>query len=293
MLYICPTPIGNLKDITLRVLEVLGSVDVVACEDTRHTGRLLAHHGIKTRLLTFQEHNEERRLGTILPLLREGKDVALVSDAGMPGLSDPGFTLVRACAAEGLPVTVLPGASAIDTALVASGLPTDRFTFAGFVPRGRAKLVAFLEGAGAAGGCVVAFESGRRLGTTLAAVGERWPARRLAVCRELSKLHEQVLRGTAAEVVIALGDETRGEVVLVLEPEGAGGGGGGPPAGGAVAATEVRIVEVLQDLLHRGLSVKDVAGVVGALMGMPGRAAYELALEAKRRLMNRGPRPAA
>ena len=290
MLYICPTPIGNLKDITLRALEVLGSVDVVACEDTRHTGQLLAHHGIKTRLLSFQEHNEERRLGTILPLLREGKDVALVSDAGMPGLSDPGFTLVRACAAEGLPVTVLPGASAIDTALVASGLPTDRFTFAGFVPRGRAKLVAFLEGAGAAGGSVVAFESGRRLGATLAAVGERWPARRLAVCRELSKLHEQVLRGTAAEVIIALGDETRGEVVLVLEPVGAGPRGGGPAAGGTGIATKTRITEILQELLQKGLSVKDVAGVVNGLTGMPGRAAYELALEAKRRSTDQGQR---
>ena len=290
MLYICPTPIGNLKDITLRALEVLGSVDVVACEDTRHTGQLLAHHGIKTRLLSFQEHNEERRLGTILPLLREGKDVALVSDAGMPGLSDPGFTLVRACAAEGLPVTVLPGASAIDTALVASGLPTDRFTFAGFVPRGRAKSVSFLEGAGAAGGSVVAFESGRRLAATLAAVGERWPARRLAVCRELSKLHEQVLRGTAAEVIAALGDETRGEVVLVLEPVGAGpgGGGGNPVAGRAGGATETSITEILQVLLQRGLSVKDVAGVLNGLTGMPGRAAYELALEAKRRSTDQG-----
>lgn len=136
---------------------------------------------------------------------------------------------------------------------------------------------------------MVAFESGRRLGATLAAVAERWPARRLAVCRELSKLHEQVLRGTAAEVIIALGDETRGEVVLVLEPVGAG-PGGGPAAGGTGIATTTRITEILQELLQKGLSVKDVAGVVNGLTGMPGRAAYELALEAKRRSTDQGQR---
>ena len=270
MLYICPTPIGNLGDITLRALEVLRSADVVACEDTRHTGRLLSHYGIKTRLLSNQEHNEDRRLDTLLPLLREGENVVLVSDAGMPGLSDPGFTLVRACAAEGIPVTVLPGASAIDTALVASGLPTDRFTFAGFLPRGRQKLVSFLEGAGAAGGTVVVFESGRRLAATLAAITVRWPERRLAVCRELTKLHEQVLRGTAAEVASNLGDETRGEAVLVLAPEP--GPGKCATAAGVVStsAMDIRIEAWMQGMLQNGLSVKDVAGLMSHFAGLPG-----------------------
>jgi 16S rRNA (cytidine1402-2'-O)-methyltransferase len=288
MLYICPTPIGNLGDITMRVLEVLRSVHVVACEDTRHTGGLLSHYGIKARLLSNQEHNEQRRLDTLLPLLREGKDVALVSDAGMPGLSDPGFTLVRACTAEGLPVTVLPGASAIDTALVASGLPTDRFTFAGFLPRGSLKLVAFLESAGAGGGTVVAFESGRRLAATLAAVAKRWPERRLAVCRELTKLHEQVLRGTAAEAAVSLGDEIRGEVVLVLAPAGEGGEtvcrANGLPGGAAVDATDDVIVAEMQDLLQKGLTVRDVSDAVARLGVTPRRKAYDLALQAKRRL---------
>jgi len=140
MLYLCATPIGNLKDVTLRVLEVLKSADLVACEDTRHTRVLLDRHGIDARLISFHDHNEEQRLALLMPLLREGKEVAVVSDAGMPGLSDPGFSLVRACAAEGLPVTVLPGPSAVSTALVLSGLPGDRFAFVGFLARTKAKL---------------------------------------------------------------------------------------------------------------------------------------------------------
>src|ERR1035437_10148879 len=131
MLFVCPTPIGNLGDITLRTLDVLRAVDLVACEATRRTGRLLDHFGISKPLVSFFEHNEVRRLDLLLGELAEGKQVALVSDAGMPGLSDPGFTLVRACVERGLPLTVLPGASSVDTALVLSGLPTDRFVFVG------------------------------------------------------------------------------------------------------------------------------------------------------------------
>jgi 16S rRNA (cytidine1402-2'-O)-methyltransferase len=282
MLFICPTPIGNLEDVTLRVLDVLRSVDVVACEDTRHTGRLLSHYGIDARLLSFEEHNEARRLEALLPLLREGKGVALVSDAGMPGLSDPGFTLVRSCVDEDIPVTVLPGPSSIDTALVASGLPTDRFIFVGFLPRGRLKLIRFIEAAGAAGGSVVTFESGRRLGATLAAVGDRWPQRRVAVCRELTKLHEQVFRGTAAEVAAELGEESRGEAVLVLAPAQERLGGGVGFGGSGNHASHECIMAEMQKMLQRGLTVKDVAGVVSALLGTPGREAYAWALEAKK-----------
>jgi 16S rRNA (cytidine1402-2'-O)-methyltransferase len=282
MLFICPTPIGNLEDVTLRVLDVLRSVDVVACEDTRHTGRLLSHYGIDARLLSFEEHNEARRLEALLPLLREGKGVALVSDAGMPGLSDPGFTLVRSCVDEGIPVTVLPGPSSIDTALVASGLPTDRFIFVGFLPRGRVKLIRFIEEAGAAGGSVVTFESGRRLGVTLAAVGDRWPQRQVAVCRELTKLHEQVLRGTAAEVAAELGEESRGEAVLVLAPAQERRGGGVGSGGSGAYASEESTKAQMQLMLQKGLTVKDVAGVVSALLGTPGREAYAWALEAKK-----------
>jgi 16S rRNA (cytidine1402-2'-O)-methyltransferase len=286
MLYICPTPIGNLEDVTLRVLSVLKSVELIACEDTRHTRILLDRHGISARLVSFHEHNEEQRLGALLPLLREGKDVAVVSDAGMPGLSDPGFTLVRACAAEGLPVTVLPGASAVPTALVASGLPTDRFVFVGFLARGTNKpleQIAAFDGTGAA---VVAFEAPRRLRTTLKAIGLRWPDRRLAVCRELTKLHEQVVRGTADEVLDALPEPVRGEIVLVLEPggrpaltAGRGVGGGIERAGaGRPSGSDDATQAALRDLLECGVGTKKAAAIVAGLTGLPRRQVYALAL---------------
>ncbi len=281
MLYICPTPIGNLGDVTLRVLEMLRTADLVACEDTRHTRVLLDRHGIAARLVSFHEHNEEARLAGLLPLLREGKSVAVVSDAGMPGLSDPGFTLVRACAAEGLPVTVLPGPSAVSTALVLSGLPTDRFAFVGFLARGKAKLIEQLAGFDGSGATMVAFESPRRIRASLAAIAVRWPERRLAVCRELTKIHEEAVRGTAAEILGQLMDPVRGEVVLVLEPGGglqtgvATGGGGGA---GQVFGDGEAVRRALTELLDAGLGTKKAAGIVAGLTGMPRKVAYELAL---------------
>jgi 16S rRNA (cytidine1402-2'-O)-methyltransferase len=298
MLYICPTPIGNLEDVTLRVLSVLRTADVIACEDTRHTRILLDRHGISTRLVSFHEHNEEQRLNTLLPLLREGKHVAVVSDAGTPGLSDPGFTLVRACAAEDLPVTVLPGPSAVPTALVVSGLPADRFAFVGFLARGANKLVEQIAIFDRTGAAVVAFEAPRRLSGTLAAIGGRWPERRLAVCRELTKLHEQVLRGTAAEVREALPEPVRGEIVLVLEPAGRGQATGRPPVAAGTEAGDLpgtsprgtslpglslpsgdgAIQAALRELLDAGVGTKKAAGIVAGLTGLPRRRVYELAL---------------
>ncbi len=295
MLYICPTPIGNLEDVTLRVLTVLRQVDLIACEDTRRTRILLDRYGVVTRLVSFHEHNEEQRLGVLLPLLREGKEVAVVSDAGMPGLSDPGFTLVRACAAEDLPVTVLPGPSAVSTALVVSGLPADRFAFVGFLARGASRLTEQIGAFDGTGAAVVAFESPRRLGTALGAIAKRWPDRRLAMCRELTKLHEQVLRGTADEVMRALPEPVRGEIVVVLEPAGqaaerrAGRGGvaatSGVRAGGAETATAVsapfgdeRIRAALRDLLECGMGTKKAAAVVAGLTGLPRRQVYDMAL---------------
>jgi 16S rRNA (cytidine1402-2'-O)-methyltransferase len=296
MLFICPTPIGNLEDVTLRVLAVLESVELIACEDTRRTRILLDRYGIRTRLVSFHEHNEEQRLDLLLPLLREGQDIAVVSDSGMPGLSDPGFALVRACATEGLPVTVLPGPSAVPTALVASGLPADRFAFVGFLARGPHKLVEQIGAFDGTRAAVVGFEAPRRLRGTLKAIGARWPDRRLAVCRELSKLHEQVIRGTAGEVEGALPEPVRGEIVLVLEPAGPapaarGGARRGEAAGvrsaggaqGAVKAEE-QAAEALQELVRAGIGTKKAAGIVASLTGMPGRRAYELALEARTRL---------
>jgi 16S rRNA (cytidine1402-2'-O)-methyltransferase len=283
MLYICPTPIGNLQDVTLRVLEVLRNCDLVACEDTRHTKILLDRHGIIARTVSFHDHNEEHRLAMILPLLREGKDVAVVSDAGMPGLSDPGFTLVRACAAEGLPLTVLPGPSAISTALVLSGLPADRFAFLGFLARGSNKIAEQLRAFEGTGAALVVFESPKRLRVSLGAIGDRWPDRQMAVCRELSKLHEEVLRGTASDLLEGLDERVRGEIVLVLEPSPAGGGEGRatvlqPPIGDL----EERARIALDELARLGIGTKVASGIVGRLTGLPARRTYELALAVKR-----------
>jgi 16S rRNA (cytidine1402-2'-O)-methyltransferase len=277
MLYICPTPIGNLDDVTLRVLSTLKSADLIACEDTRHTRILLDRHGIGTRLVSFHEHNEEQRLGVLLPMLREGRTIAVVSDAGMPGLSDPGFTLVRACAEEGLPVTVLPGPSAVPTALVASGLPADRFVFVGFLPRGTSKLVAQIAAFDGTGAAVVAFEAPRRVRGTLKAIAGRWPERRLAVCRELTKLHEQVIRGTAADVYGELAERVRGEIVLVLEPAG-GARSTEAVTDSALTAGDERSRTAVRELLGCGVGTKKVAAIVAGLTGVPRRQVYDLAL---------------
>lgn len=284
MLYVCATPIGNLDDVTLRVLQVLRSADVILCEDTRHTRGLLRRHDVTPRaLLSFHEHNEEARLERVLALLSEGKNVALVSDAGLPGLSDPGFTLVRASAEAGFELTVLPGPSAVSTALVASGLPTDRFVFVGFVPRGTAKVIGFLEEAGRAGGSVVAFESPHRLRATLEAIAARWPDRLVAVCRELTKVHEQVLRGTAGQVLDALDSRVRGEVVLVLAPaEGVGGVAAAPRAARPQEAE--RVYKALGALLARGFRTKEAADLVAGLSGLDRRSVYAAAQEVKTRL---------
>jgi len=196
-LVVCPTPIGNLEDVTLRVLDVLARADVVACEDTRHTRVLLERHDISARLLSLHEHNERARASELVARIGAGALVALVSDAGTPLVSDPGFALMRACHDAELPVEVLPGPSAVVTALVASGLPAERWCFAGFLPRARGELETLLAGATET---LVAFESPRRLAATLTLLAARDPERPVAVCRELTKLHEEVVRGSAREV---------------------------------------------------------------------------------------------
>jgi 16S rRNA (cytidine1402-2'-O)-methyltransferase len=212
-LVVCPTPIGNLEDVTLRVLAALREADVVACEDTRRTRQLLDRYGVSASLVSYHEHNESQRAAELVPRMRSGAVVALVSDAGMPLVSDPGYVLVRACVAAGLAVEVLPGPSAALAALVASALPSDRWRFAGFLPRKRTELVAELS----APETVVAFESPRRLGATLAALAELDPQRPVAVCRELTKLHEEVVRGRAEELARQYADAPpKGEVVLVV-----------------------------------------------------------------------------
>ncbi len=211
-LVVVPTPIGNLEDITLRALRTLREADVVACEDTRRTGRLLAHYEIKKPLVSHHEHNEERSASGLAERARNEK-VALVSDAGTPLVSDPGYPLVRACIEAGIAVEVLPGPSALMTALVASGLPTDVVVFLGFLPRKGRERKELLERMGREPSTFVVYESPHRLSKTL---GELPPEAPVAVCRELTKLHEEVFRGTAREAAEHFSGDVKGEVVLVV-----------------------------------------------------------------------------
>jgi 16S rRNA (cytidine1402-2'-O)-methyltransferase len=214
-LLVCPTPIGNLEDITLRVLRALREADVVACEDTRRTRTLLDRHSLQPpELVSFHEHNERSRAAQLVRRMRAGEVVALVSDAGMPVISDPGFVLVRECLAAPVPVEVLPGPSSVPVALVASGLPVAHWCFVGFLPRKRAQRERLLAEAPAT---LVAFESPKRLPATLAALAALDPDRPVAVCRELTKLHEEVLRGSARELAAQADERSyQGEVVLVV-----------------------------------------------------------------------------
>jgi 16S rRNA (cytidine1402-2'-O)-methyltransferase len=261
-LVVCPTPIGNLEDVTLRVLSALRAADLIACEDTRRTRVLLDRYGVSARLVTYHEHNEQERSSELVGRMRAGETVALVSDAGMPLVSDPGYVLVRACVAAGLPVEVLPGPSAAIAALVASALPADRWRFSGFLPRKKGELRRLLS---EPGGTLVAFESPRRLPATLALLAESDPERQVAVCRELTKAHEEVVRGSAAELAELYRDSPpRGEVALVLAPSTAGEGGHGDPRG----------ADALRRLVESGAQPRKAASVVAELTGGSANALY-------------------
>ena len=261
-LVICPTPIGNLGDLTLRVLDALRSADVIACEDTRQTQKLLARHGIDARLEPYHEHNERRRAHELVRRIERGEVVALVSDAGTPLVSDPGYLLVRACVDAGLPVEVLPGPTAAITALVASGLPADRFRFRGFLPRRRGELERELADAAET---LVAYESPRRLAATLALLAEIDPERPVAVARELTKVHEEVVRGTAAELARRFAGGTRGEVVLVV----------GPAAADAEARADLEQARAaVERLVEAGARRRAAAQTVSSLTGLPANRLY-------------------
>jgi 16S rRNA (cytidine1402-2'-O)-methyltransferase len=264
-LVVCPTPIGNLEDVTLRVLSALRDADVVACEDTRRTRILLDRYGVKAKLVSYHEHNEHARAAELVGRMREGAVVALVSDAGMPLVSDPGYVLVRGCVAAGLPVEVLPGPSAAITALVASGLPADEWRFHGFLPRKKGEL---RRGLSEPGGTLVAFESPRRVPGTLALLAEIDPAREVAVCRELTKVHEEIVRGSAAELAARYeGLPPKGEVVLVI----------GPPAAVAAdaGAGEPPGVDALRRLVDAGAHPRKAASVVAELTGASANSLYK------------------
>jgi 16S rRNA (cytidine1402-2'-O)-methyltransferase len=257
-LAVCATPIGNLDDVTLRVLAELGAAQLVLCEDTRRTRLLLERHGIDARLASYHEHNEAARTAEMLPRLQAGERVALVTDAGLPGISDPGGRLVTAALDAGVPVTVLPGPSAVETALVASGLVGERYQFVGYLPRtegGRAALWRELAGWRHP---AVAFESPRRLPATLRSLATALPERRAAVCRELTKRFEEVVRGTAADLAERFREPPKGEITVVL---------------GAASATpepgrEEAALAAVQELVEAGVPRRRAVDVVARLSGV-------------------------
>jgi 16S rRNA (cytidine1402-2'-O)-methyltransferase len=264
-LAVCATPIGNLADVTLRVLDELRGADVVLCEDTRHTRVLLDRHGISARLLSYHEHNEAKRTAELLPRLQAGERIALVSDAGLPGISDPGARLVAAALDAGVPVTVLPGPSAAETALVASGFAAERYQFVGFLPRGAKALRALWGELARWPYPVVAFESPRRLPATLRSLAETDPDRPVAVCRELTKKFEEVVRGRAVEVAGRFAEAPKGEITLVLGPSTACGDADEP-------------VEAVAELVAAGVPRRQAADVVARLTGASRNELYRRTL---------------
>jgi 16S rRNA (cytidine1402-2'-O)-methyltransferase len=253
-LTVCPTPIGNLEDLSPRARRALGDADLVACEDTRRTGLLFERLDItRPRLVSNHEGNESERAFQLAQQIERGARVVLVSDAGTPGVSDPGYRLIRTCIERDLEVEVLPGPSAVTTALIASGLPADRWRFEGFLPRRAGELERVLRSAET----VVAFESPRRLPASLAALASLAPNRPAAVCRELTKLHEEVARGTLGELARQFRDEVKGEIVVVVAP-----------AVSRPTAPDIAFaVDALRRLVQSGARPRAAAAVVAALTG--------------------------
>jgi 16S rRNA (cytidine1402-2'-O)-methyltransferase len=267
-LYIVATPIGNLQDITLRALEVLKRADLIACEDTRESGKLLSAYGIKKPTLSYNDHNGAHRRPQILEALREGKMVALVSDAGTPLISDPGYKLVKEAQAQGFYVTVIPGASSVMAALCLSGLPTDQFFFAGFLPPKSEACRKEIQSLANLSATLVLFESPKRLEKTLALLYDVLGNREAAVVREITKLYEETRKAPLSELIAhyKAHGEPKGEVVLVIEPAGE-------------KQTDVADIESKLSLLLATHSVKEAASIVAEETSRPRKEIYSLALE--------------
>ncbi len=269
-LYLVATPIGNLRDITLRALDLLAAADLVACEDTRVTAKLMTRYGLATRRIAYHEHNAERMRPQLIERLKAGAIVALVSDAGTPLISDPGYKLLRAALAEGIPVTSLPGPSATLTALLLSGLPCDRFLFAGFLPPKSAARQRVLSELGAVRATMVFFETAPRLAAALAETAETLGERSACVARELTKLYEEIRRGSLAELAAhyRTAGAPKGELVIVVGP---------PPPAMQKALAENALDAELNAALAT-MSIKDASAVVAEATGQPRRIVYQRAL---------------
>lgn len=273
-LYVVATPIGNLRDITLRALEVLRSVAFVVAEDTRHTRKLLSAHGIRVPVLSCHAHTSPGGIEKIVGLLHSGRSIAVVTDAGTPGISDPGTALIHRALENGRPVVPIPGPSAAITALTVSGLPPQPFAFLGFPPPKGGRRTQFFQEYAALPMTLVLYESPRRLPRTLRDMLHHWGNRRLAVARELTKVHEEVFRGTVAEALEVFGEPTRGEVTLVVE----GAAGLWP----AKAESQAPWKEALAQYLARGETVKEAVEKIHQAYKVRRREAYRAALELDR-----------
>ncbi len=276
-LYVVATPIGNMEDITLRAIRVLREVHLIAAEDTRWTRKLLSHYHITTPTTSYHEHNEKKKAPYIIERLKEGMDVALVTDAGTPGISDPGYRLVRLAIENHIPVTAVPGPSAIITALSVSGLPTDSFLFAGFLPHRRGARRRRLEELKTKGAltCIL-YESARRLKATVEDIAEILGDTELVVARELTKLHEELIRGKTSDVLRILKEsQPRGEITLVVRiPE--------------PVTEEPALKEKLTALMKEGLTLKDAVERVTETTGTARKDAYRIALMVKKELQKGG-----
>lgn len=268
-LYIVATPIGNLEDITYRAVRILSEADLIAAEDTRHSRKLLTHFGITTPLTSYYDHNQALKGERIIAALQEGRQVALISDAGTPCISDPGYQLVRDALANGIKVIPIPGACAAIAALSSAGLPTNSFTFAGFPPNKEGKRRSFLASLATTPGTLVLYEAPHRLTDTLADITTVLGERQVVVARELTKLHEECLHGTARELLELVQDgRERGEVVILIAPADAD----AQQAEGPSAEERLRIA------LGKGHTVKEAAALVAAATGLPRRELYAQAL---------------
>jgi 16S rRNA (cytidine1402-2'-O)-methyltransferase len=269
-LAVCATPIGNLQDVTLRVLRELREAELVLCEDTRRTKVLLDRHGVSATLVSYHRHNEARRTAELLPRLEAGARVALVSDAGLPGVNDPGARLIAAALAAGVTVTVLPGPSAVETALVASGLAGERYQFLGYLPRGQKALAALWSELEGWPHPAVAFESPQRLPATLRSLAAAAPERPAAVCRELTKRFEEIVRGTATELAERFAEAPKGEITLVL--------GGSAPV---KASDGTDAFAAVQELVTAGVPRRQAVEVVARLARISRNALYAESLKSR------------
>jgi 16S rRNA (cytidine1402-2'-O)-methyltransferase len=270
-LFIVPTPIGNLEDITLRALRVLKEVDLIAAEDTRHTQHLLNHYGIRTSLTSYHEHNEREKAQTLVDRIKNGANIALVSDAGTPAIADPGFRLVAAAIAAGVQIVPLPGAAALATVLSASGLPTDRFLFEGFLPAKKTARKAKLQALREQTATLVFYEAPHRLLETLNDMRQLLGDRRLVVAREVSKVHEEFLRGAVSDIIGQLADrEVKGEITLVVHG-----------ATGDARVSEEQLRTEIRRLTDEQVGVKEIAELLGERYGLAKREVYRLALAIK------------